>query len=327
MQCSHLPNRGFIILAGSYYFAPRSHSREIIAGFCQPVPMMPSSGWKRAAGQPSQQYASRPPQLPCTLPGQWCLTTKRNNLSVSWLKREQMGLTDQRGFFSTLTDPMLGDFFREHMTVGSGSCLLFCLQSSAPTYSSSPMCSWGISPPSALLIQGELAARLGLKFPVNFLVLINLGAVSKVKEDHNTIHGELHNLEDESKGNGMKFKTTKCKVMHLGINKKFCSKLGAHQLEMREEQKDVSVLVNQRISTSHQWVVLWKSKGPSLFWVKHSQFRPVMVQWCPVCHGQDFTWVVLCMEEAVQPTGKKLENRQGNRKVVLGKDLNSSWFV
>lgn len=50
----------------------------------------------------------------------------------------------------------------------------------------------------------------------------------------------------------MKFKTTKCKVMHLGINKKFCSKLGAHQLETREEQKDVSVLVNQRMSTTHQ---------------------------------------------------------------------------
>lgn len=135
---------------------------------------------------------------------------------------------------------------------GSGRRLVVCLLSSAPTYPSSSVCSWGISPPSALPIQGELAARLGLKFPVNFLVLINLGAVSKVKEDHNTIHGELHNLEDESKGNGMKFKTTKCKVMHLGINKKFCSKLGAHQLEMREEQKDVSVLVNQRMSTSHQ---------------------------------------------------------------------------
>lgn len=50
----------------------------------------------------------------------------------------------------------------------------------------------------------------------------------------------------------MKFKTTKCKVMHLGINKKFCSKLGAHQLETREEQRDVSVLVNQRMAMSHQ---------------------------------------------------------------------------
>jgi len=140
----------------------------------------------------------------------------------------------------------------KYIIAGSGSHLLCFLLLSAPLYPSSPMGSWGISPPSALPNQGELAARLGLKFPVNFLVLINLGAVSKVKEDHNTIHGELHNLEDESKGNGMKFKTTKCKVMHLGINKKFCSKLGAHQLETREEQKDVSVLVNQRMSKSHQ---------------------------------------------------------------------------
>lgn len=93
----------------------------------------------------------------------------------------------------------------------------------------------GHSPPPSLFSWRKLAARLGLKFPASFLVLTNFEAVSKVKEDHNTIHGELHNLEDESKGNGMKFKTTKCKVMHSGINKKFCSKLEAHQLEMRGE--------------------------------------------------------------------------------------------
>lgn len=73
----------------------------------------------------------------------------------------------------------------------------------------------------------------------------------------------------------MKFKTTKCKVMHLGINKKFCSKLGAHQLETREEQRHVSVLVNQRIAMSHQGVALWKNRSLSILQVKHSQFRPV----------------------------------------------------
>lgn len=177
-----------------------------------------------------------------------------------------------------------------------------------------PPCSCRISPPSTLPIQGEPAARPGLKFPVNFLVLINLGAVSKVKEDHNTIHGELHNLGDESKGNGMKFKTTKCKVMHLGINKKFCSKLGADQLETREEQRDVSVLVNQRMAMSHQGVALWKSRSLRVLQVKHSQFRPVALQWC---HGQDFTWGVLCMENVVLSTGK---NGQGNKE-GLRKDL------
>lgn len=182
------------------------------------------------------------------------------------------------------------------ISAGPGSCFLLSLLFPEPLDPLAPPCSCRISPPPTLPTQGELAARPGLKFPVNFLALINLGAVSKVKEDHNTIHGELHNLGDESKGNGMKFKTTKCKVMHLGINKKFCSKLGAHQLETREEQRDVSVLVNQRMATSHQGVALWKSRSLSILQVEHSQFRPVS--------RQDFTWEALCMEKVVLSTGK-----------------------
>lgn len=126
-------------------------------------------------------------------------------------------------------------FFKErhdcgHRQVGTPSFAALCTHVSITTCKQ-----LGHSPPASPLSRSKLAARLGLKFPASFLVLINFEAVSKVKEDHNTIHGELHNLEDESKGNGMKFKTTKCKVMHLGINKKFCSKLEAHQLEMRGE--------------------------------------------------------------------------------------------
>lgn len=166
-----------------------------------------------------------------------------------------------REYFSLSDIPHAGWFCVKCMTAGTGSSFPFSLLFPEPMNPLAPRCSCGISPPSSLPIQGELAARPGLKFPVNFLVLINLGAVSKVKEDHNTIHGELHNLGDESKGNGMKFKTTKCKVMHLGINKKFCSKLGAHQLETREEQRHVSVLVNQRMATSHQGVAQEKQES------------------------------------------------------------------
>lgn len=210
-----------------------------------------------------------------------------------------------------------GGFCTKSSVSGPGSCFPLSLLLPEPMNALAPLCSCRISPPSTLPIQGEPAARPGLKFPVNFLVLINLGAVSKVKEDHNTIHGELHNLGDESKGNGMKFKTTKCNVMHLGINKKFCSKLGAHQLETREEQRDVSVLVNQRMAMSHQGVALWKSRSLRVLQVKHSQFRPVALQWC---HGQDFTWGVLCMENVLS-TGK---NGQGNKE-GLRKDLDISW--
>lgn len=166
-----------------------------------------------------------------------------------------------RAAFSLSDTSRAGGFCMNCMTAGPGIASCFPRCPPNPGIHWHPRVAVGFHP---LPVQGELAARPGLKFPVNFPALINLGAVSKVKEDHNTIHGELHNLGDESKGNGMKFKTTKCKVMHLGINKKFCSKLGAHQLETREEQRDVSVLVNQRMAASLQGVARWKSRSLSI---------------------------------------------------------------
>lgn len=49
---------------------------------------------------------------------------------------------------------------------------------------------------------------------------------------------DLDDLEEWSDGKGMKFNGTKCTVMHVGTNKNFCHKPGAHHLEMREEEKD-----------------------------------------------------------------------------------------
>lgn len=49
----------------------------------------------------------------------------------------------------------------------------------------------------------------------------------------------------------MKFNSTKCKVMHSGTNNKnFCYKLGAHQLEMVQEEKD-SHLISQSHDDYH----------------------------------------------------------------------------
>lgn len=49
----------------------------------------------------------------------------------------------------------------------------------------------------------------------------------------------------------MKFNSTKCKVMHSGTNNKnFCYKLGAHQLEIVQEEKD-SDLISQSHDDYH----------------------------------------------------------------------------
>lgn len=49
----------------------------------------------------------------------------------------------------------------------------------------------------------------------------------------------------------MKFNSTKCKVMHSGTNNEnFCYKLGAHQFEIVQEEKD-SGLISQSHGDYH----------------------------------------------------------------------------
>ncbi|CAM5091879.1 unnamed protein product [Eretmochelys imbricata] len=68
-----------------------------------------------------------------------------------------------------------------------------------------------------------------------------------------TLQEDLDDLVNWSNRNRMKFNSEKCKVMHLGINNKnFSYKLGTHQLEVTEEEKDLGVLVDHRMTMSCQ---------------------------------------------------------------------------
>ncbi|CAM5122864.1 unnamed protein product [Eretmochelys imbricata] len=82
---------------------------------------------------------------------------------------------------------------------------------------------------------------------------IKLGGIDNTEKDWDIIQEDLDDLVNWSNSNRMKFNTQKCKVMHLGINNKnFCYKLGTHQLEVTEEEKDLRVLVDHRMTMSHQ---------------------------------------------------------------------------
>ncbi|KAJ7397730.1 hypothetical protein BTVI_132478 [Pitangus sulphuratus] len=64
---------------------------------------------------------------------------------------------------------------------------------------------------------------------------------------------ELDNTESWHTGNGMKFNSGKYKVMPLGIaNKNLCRKLGAHQLEVTEEEKNLGVFVDLQMTVNSQ---------------------------------------------------------------------------
>ncbi|CAM5153249.1 unnamed protein product [Eretmochelys imbricata] len=81
-----------------------------------------------------------------------------------------------------------------------------------------------------------------------------LGGIANLEKDRDIIQEDLNDLFNWSNSNRMKFNSEKkCKVMHLGINNKnFSYKLGTHQLEVTEEEKDLEVLVDHRMTMSCQ---------------------------------------------------------------------------
>ncbi|CAM4625018.1 unnamed protein product [Caretta caretta] len=92
-----------------------------------------------------------------------------------------------------------------------------------------------------------------------------LGGIANTERDRDIIQEDLDDLVNWSNSNRMKFNSEKCKVMHLGINNKnFCYKLGTHQLEVTEEEKDLGVLVDHRMTMSRQCDMAVKKANAAL---------------------------------------------------------------
>ncbi|CAM5108276.1 unnamed protein product [Natator depressus] len=88
---------------------------------------------------------------------------------------------------------------------------------------------------------------------IKFVDDTKLGGIANLKKDRDIIQEDLDDLVNWSNSNRMKFNSETCKAMHLGINNKnFCYKLGTHQLEVTEEEKDLGVLVDHRMTMSRQ---------------------------------------------------------------------------
>lgn len=76
---------------------------------------------------------------------------------------------------------------------------------------------------------------------------------SSSTEGISVLPDKLDNVECWHIRNGMKFNSGKYKVMHLGIaNKNLCCELGAHQLEMTEEEKNLGVFVDLKMTENSQ---------------------------------------------------------------------------
>ncbi|CAM4523556.1 unnamed protein product [Lepidochelys kempii] len=98
-----------------------------------------------------------------------------------------------------------------------------------------------------------------------------LGGIANTEKDRDIIQEGLDDLVNWSNSNRMKFNSEKCKVMHLGINNKnFSYKLGANHLEATEEEKDLGVLVDHRMTKSRQCDMAMKKANAVLGCIKQS---------------------------------------------------------
>ncbi|CAM4680127.1 unnamed protein product [Lepidochelys kempii] len=98
----------------------------------------------------------------------------------------------------------------------------------------------------------ELSTKNG-NVLIKFANDTKLGGIANLEKDRDILQKDLDDLVNWSNNNRMKFNSEKCKVMHLGINNKnFSYKLGTHQLEVTEEEKDLGVLVDHRMTMSRQ---------------------------------------------------------------------------
>uniref|UniRef100_A0A8C3F5V5 Reverse transcriptase domain-containing protein n=1 Tax=Chrysemys picta bellii TaxID=8478 RepID=A0A8C3F5V5_CHRPI len=92
-----------------------------------------------------------------------------------------------------------------------------------------------------------------------------VGGVVNSEEDRDILQGDLNELVNWSIRNRMKFNSEKCKVMHLGMtNNNFSYKMGTHWLEVTEEEKDLGVLVDRRMTMSRQCDVAVKKANAVL---------------------------------------------------------------
>ncbi|PKU49502.1 rna-directed dna polymerase from mobile element jockey-like [Limosa lapponica baueri] len=98
-----------------------------------------------------------------------------------------------------------------------------------------------------------------------------LGGVADTPEGCATVQRDLDRLESWAERNLMKFNKGKCRVLHLGRNNCMHQyRLGADLLESSSEQKDLGVLVDNRMTMSQKCALVDKKPNVIMGCIKKS---------------------------------------------------------
>ena len=100
---------------------------------------------------------------------------------------------------------------------------------------------------------------------------MKLGGVADTPEGCATIQQDLDRLDSWAGRNMMRFNKSKCRILHLGRNNHLHQyRLGADVLERSSAEKDLDVVMDNRLAMSQQCAFLAKKDNGNVEYTKKS---------------------------------------------------------